>query len=116
LEAAHGSVDNYVAKKLRYSEADILSGRYFDAAQIDALALAIKATEEGRGVINADQTGFGKGRFVAAMMRHAKLNGKTPVFMTIKPELFTDIFRDVEDTGSRELLSAFSSLTKASMS
>ncbi|MDB6011083.1 MAG: hypothetical protein JWL65_3333, partial [Gammaproteobacteria bacterium] len=103
LEATHGSVDTYVAKQLRYSEADILSGRYFDAAQIDALALAIKATEEGRGVINADQTGFGKGRFIAAMMRHAKLNGKTPLFMTIKPELFTDIFRDIEDTGSLDL-------------
>lgn len=102
LEATHGPVDTYVAKRLRYSETDILSGRYFDAAQIDALALAIKAIEEGRGVINADQTGFGKGRFIAAMMRHAKLNGQTPIFMTIKPELFTDIFRDIEDTGSRE--------------
>jgi hypothetical protein len=103
LEAQHGPVDAFVARRLKYRESDILSGRYFDAAQIDSLALAIRAVDEGRGIINADQTGFGKGRFVAGMMRYAKLCGQTPMFLTIKPELFTDIFRDVDDIGSRDL-------------
>jgi hypothetical protein len=101
LEAVHGAVDEYVARKLRYSTEQL--GQYFSAEQIDALALAINASESGRGIINADQTGMGKGRFVAGMMRYAKLNDKVPAFLTIKPELFTDIFRDIEDIGSRDL-------------
>jgi hypothetical protein len=103
LEARNGPIDEFVAEKLRYPLKEILSGRYFDAAQIDALALGIEAVEHGRGVINADQTGFGKGRFVAGMMRYAKLRDQTPIFLTIKPELFTDIFRDIEDIGSKQL-------------
>jgi predicted RNA methylase len=103
LEARNGPIDEFVAKKLKYPLNDVVSGRYFDAAQIDAIALGIDAVDHGRGVINADQTGFGKGRFVAAMMRYAKINEKTPIFLTIKPELFTDIFRDISDIGSRDL-------------
>lgn len=101
LEAEHGSVDEYVAKKLQYTTQQL--GQYFSAEQIDALALAIRSNEAGRGIINADQTGMGKGRFVAGMMRYAKLHEQTPVFLTIKPELFTDIFRDIEDIGSRDI-------------
>src|SRR5471030_2831873 len=101
LEAREGSVDDFVATKLRYSKDEL--GTYFSPEQVDALALAIQAVESGRGIINADETGMGKGRFVAAMMRYARLEGKTPHFLTIKPELFTDIFRDIEDIGSGEL-------------
>ncbi|CEE62073.1 Helicase. putatve [Xanthomonas citri pv. citri] len=101
LEAVHGPIDEYVAAKLRYDREEL--PRYFSPEQIDALGLAIKSVEEGRGIINADQTGIGKGRWVAAMLRYAKLEGKTPVFLTIKPELFTDIFRDINDIGSADL-------------
>lgn len=101
LEAQFGSIDNYVASKLRYDIAEL--PRFFSPEQVDAIGLAIKAVEQGRGIINADQTGLGKGRFVAAMLRYAKLNDKMPVFLTIKPELFTDIFRDISDIGSQEL-------------
>lgn len=101
LESTFGPVDDYVATKLRYTKEKL--GEYFSAEQIDALALSIKAVDEGRGFINADQTGMGKGRFVAGMMRYARLCEQTPVFLTIKPELFTDIFRDIDDIGSLEL-------------
>lgn len=101
LESRFGGIDRYVAGKLRYEEEEL--SRYFSAEQVDAIGLAIKAVEEGRGIINADQTGMGKGRFVAAMLRYAKLNEKVPVFLTIKPELFTDIFRDISDIGSQHL-------------
>jgi len=101
LESRFGSIDQYVAGKLRYQEEQL--PRYFSPEQVDAIGLAIKAVEEGRGIINADQTGMGKGRFVAAMLRYAKLNGKMPVFLTIKPELFTDIFRDINDIDSQHL-------------
>lgn len=101
LEALFGSVDGYVASKLRYDVEEL--PRFFSPEQVDAIGLAIKSVEEGRGIINADQTGLGKGRFVAAMLRYAKLNEKMPVFLTIKPELFTDIFRDINDIGSQDL-------------
>jgi len=101
LESNHGRIDAYVADRLQYDEAEL--GRYFSPEQVDALGLAIRSVEEGRGIINADQTGMGKGRFVAAMLRYAKLNDKTPIFLTVKPELFTDIFRDVSDIGSQHL-------------
>jgi hypothetical protein len=101
LESREGAIDDFVAGKLRYSKEQL--GAYFSPEQIDALGLAIKAVDGGRGIINADQTGMGKGRFVAGMMRYAKLQGKTPHFVTIKPELFTDIFRDISDIGSLEL-------------
>lgn len=101
LESRFGGIDKYVAGKLQYDEEEL--SRYFSPEQVDAIGLAIKAVEEGRGIINADQTGMGKGRFVAAMLRYAKLNEKMPVFLTIKPELFTDIFRDISDIGSQHL-------------
>lgn len=101
LESKFGRVDAYVADKLQYDGAEL--ARYFSPEQVDAIGLGIKAVEEGRGIINADQTGLGKGRFVAAMLRYAKLNGKLPVFLTIKPELFTDLHRDVGDIGSQGL-------------
>jgi predicted RNA methylase len=101
LEMKFGPIDRYVADKLKIKPEAL--GDYFDAEQVDALGLAIRSVDEGRGFINADMTGRGKGRFVAAMMRYAKVQGKTPVFLTIKPELFTDIFRDIGDIGSGDL-------------
>jgi len=101
LEARFGSIDDYVAAKLQYDVEEL--PKFFSPEQVDAIGLAIKAVEEGRGIINADQTGLGKGRFVAAMLRYGKLNEKMPVFLTIKPELFTDIFRDISDIGSQDL-------------
>lgn len=101
LETQVGSIDTYVADNLQYRVEDLPA--LFSPEQIDALGLAIKSVEEGRGMINADQTGVGKGRWVAAMLRYARLQGKTPVFVTIKPELFTDIFRDISDIDSMDV-------------
>lgn len=101
LVNVHGDIDEYVARKLQYDVAEL--GQYFSPEQVDALGLSIRAIEDGRGMINADQTGMGKGRWVAGMLRYAKLSGKQPIFTTIKPELFTDIFRDINDIGSSHL-------------
>lgn len=101
LEMRYGSVDDYVSDKLKYRKEDLSS--YFSPEQIDAIALGISAVENNRGMINADQTGIGKGRFVAAMLRYARLNNKLPIFLSVKPELFTDIFRDISDINSMEL-------------
>jgi hypothetical protein len=97
------SVDAYVADRLQYSPDEIDSAAYFSAEQVDAIALGIHAVEEGRAIVNADQTGLGKGRFAAAMLRYARLNGLMPVFSTISAGLFSDIYRDLNDIDSAEL-------------
>ena len=98
LHRKYGDIDLFVADALQYQKEEMEA--YFSPEQIDAIGLAIKAMDEGRGIINADQTGMGKGRFLAAILRYTKLRNKTPIFLTIKPELFTDIFRDINDIDS----------------
>lgn len=98
LEQEIDSLDAYVADKLNYSSTSTLH-RYFSAEQIDALALSIHNLEKGSGFIIGDQTGIGKGRIVAGMMRYARLIGKTPIFVTKDATLYADIMRDVHDIG-----------------
>lgn len=69
----------------------------FSSEQIDALVLAIKAYEQGNGFIVGDMAGIGKGRVCAGIMRYAYMNGIIPVFITQKPYLFNDIYRDFMD-------------------
>jgi hypothetical protein len=92
-----GNIDEYVAEKLNYDPDTLRTN--FSAEQIDALALAIVNAEEGTGFIIGDQTGIGKGRVVAGMIRYAMVNGKTPVFITEKPNLYADMIRDLDDIG-----------------
>ena len=97
-----GTIDSYVAEKLGYSEAELYEA--FGAEQIDALALAIDNIERGAGFIIGDQTGIGKGRVVAGIIRYATIEGRTPIFVTEKPNLYSDMFRDMEDIGLQKLL------------
>jgi hypothetical protein len=92
-----GDLDAYVAGKLGYDARDL--GNYFSAEQVDALALAISNAERDAGFIIGDQTGIGKGRVVAAMIRYALRNNKTPIFITEKPNLYADMIRDLDDIG-----------------
>lgn len=92
-----GDIDTYVARELGYSNSDV--GKYFSAEQIDALALAIDSMASGKGWIIGDQTGVGKGRVNAAIIRWALRNGRTPVFVTEKPNLYRDMLRDLADIG-----------------
>ena len=102
IKLMYPDIDKFVSNKLEFSLEEL--GCFFSAEQIDALALAIFNHEQyGRAVINADQTGIGKGRFVAGLMRYSRLNGHTPIFMTYKPSLMSDIFRDIKDIGSEDL-------------
>jgi hypothetical protein len=92
-----GDLDQYVAEKLDYEHAEL--GRYFSAEQVDALALAIYNAEKNSGFIIGDQTGVGKGRVVAGMIKYALRNGRTPIFVTEKPNLYADMIRDLDDIG-----------------
>ncbi len=102
IEAQFGNIDEYVAERLNYDPETLRAN--FSAEQVDALALAIKNAEEGRGFIIGDQTGIGKGRVVAAMIRYAIINDKTPIFVTEKPNLYSDMIRDLDDIGMTDEL------------
>jgi hypothetical protein len=97
LRARVGDIDQFVRNELQYSPEDFKKS--FSAEQVEALALAIDNIQRGAGFIIGDQTGIGKGRVVAAMIRYARLNGKTPVFVTQMPDLYGDMMRDLKDIG-----------------
>ncbi|MGZ8482329.1 MAG: LPD38 domain-containing protein [Candidatus Binatia bacterium] len=101
ISAEHGSVDEFVTERLGYKNADEMA-EYFSAEQVTALAMAIDNIESGAGFIIGDQTGVGKGRVVAGIMRYAKHSGRTPIFVTEKPGLFADMYRDTSDIGLKE--------------
>jgi chromosomal replication initiation ATPase DnaA len=97
LRARVGDIDEFVRNELKYTPEEFKKS--FSAEQVEALALAIDNIKRGAGFIIGDQTGIGKGRVVAAMIRYAKLNGKTPVFVTQMPDLYGDMMRDLNDIG-----------------
>lgn len=102
VETKHGQVDEYVAGKLGLT-VDDLPGR-LSAEQIDALALNFARHEEGRGFLNADLMGVGKGRFIAANIMAALNEGRPIIFMSERPNLFTDMLvRDIPDVMKRSI-------------
>ncbi|HEV8035536.1 PLxRFG domain-containing protein [Yoonia sp.] len=104
IAAEVGDIDQFVADELGYDVTRMLSGDgnapgYFSAEQVDALALSIYNIKKGGGFIIGDQTGVGKGRVVAAMMRWAERNNRVPVFLTARAGLFNAMVTDMRDIG-----------------
>lgn len=99
-----GSIDEFVKQRLAYpSKLDLCKA--LSAEQTDAVAMAIYNIEaREQGMIIGDQTGIGKGRVAAAMIRYAVLQGHKPIFITEKPNLFSDIYRDLIAIGSGHLV------------
>jgi hypothetical protein len=108
-----GEVDEFVRSELGY-EADA-EGMYFidakgekqrpfSAEQIDAIAAAIDNIERGGALIVGDQTGIGKGRVGAGLLRYAMKKGLVPVLVTEKMDLYGDMYRDMRDIGIPEML------------
>jgi hypothetical protein len=98
-----GDIDNFVRHRLKYKTKAELC-KVLSAEQIDAVAMAIYNIEaRGQGMIIGDQTGIGKGRVAAAMIRYAVMQGHKPVFLTEKANLFSDIYRDLSAIGSAHL-------------
>ncbi|TGV03590.1 strawberry notch C-terminal domain-containing protein [Flavivirga rizhaonensis] len=93
-----GNIDNYVRNALKYESTKKL-WKGLGAEQVDAVGLYLKQFENEQGLIIADQTGIGKGRQAAAVIRHAVMQGYLPVFFTKKPDLFTDMYRDLKAIG-----------------
>lgn len=99
IEREVGPIDEYVMDKLGYESTDQLYDAFM-ALQVDTIAASIYNWEKrGKGIIIADQTGVGKGRQAAGMIRYAIRQGMTPVFVTVKPNLFTDMYDDLADIG-----------------
>jgi DNA-cytosine methyltransferase len=102
-EQTGGDIDNFVRHRLRYPTKGHLC-KVLSAEQIDAVAMAIYNIEARKqGMIIGDQTGIGKGRVAAAMIRYAVLQNVKPVFLTEKANLFSDIYRDLSAIGSGHL-------------
>ncbi|ASC70385.1 DNA mismatch repair protein MutS [Halomicronema hongdechloris C2206] len=100
FEQQHGAIDAYLATRLGYGSVEELH-QYFSAEQVDAAALAIGNLEQGAGFITGDQTGIGKGRICASIMRYAQQQGKIAIFITKDKPLYADMMRDVSDIGMR---------------
>ncbi len=98
-----GDIDNFVRHRLKYPTKKALC-KVLSAEQIDAVAMAIYNIEaRSQGMIIGDQTGIGKGRVAAAMIRYGVMQGLKPVFLTEKANLFSDIYRDLSAIGSGHL-------------
>lgn len=100
LEKRYGSVDGFVKEELGYSTLEEMY-KGLAAEQIDGVALAIDNIRNGDSIVIGDQTGIGKGRQAAAVMRYAKRRGVIPIFVTEKPKLFSDMYFDGLDIGEQ---------------
>ncbi len=102
LEDAVGDIDEFARTELGYDSVQALHDALM-GLQVDSVASAIHQIKNGKGIIIADQTGIGKGRQAASILRWAAKNGKIPVFVTVKPSLFTDMFGDLHDIGTDDI-------------
>jgi C-terminal domain on Strawberry notch homologue/P-loop containing NTP hydrolase pore-1 len=90
-------IDAWVAEQLQWSQEHLTS--VLAAEQIDAVALAINNISKDEALIVGDQTGNGKGRVLAALMRYALVNDLGVMFITEKDDLYKDILRDCDNIG-----------------
>lgn len=103
IEAQHGSIDEFIKTELGYDTIEE-AHQALAAEQMDSVAMAIYQMKQGQALIIGDQTGVGKGRQMAALIRWAVQRGEKPVFITQKADLFSDIYRDLIDVGSGDLV------------
>ena len=89
---------DFIKEKLNYSTR-IKVTQSFSSEQIDALVMCIKSFEQSNAFILGDMAGIGKGRICAGVMRYAYQQKLIPVFVTQKPYLFSDFYRDLMDIG-----------------
>lgn len=62
--------------------------------QIDAVWMALEQLKQKQSFLLADETGYGKGRVLAAICQAALLQDVQVLFITEKKTLFSDFFRD----------------------
>lgn len=103
-EEVGGDIDEFVRHRLNFRTKTELC-KALSAEQIDAVGMAIYNIEaRAQGMIIGDQTGIGKGRVAASMIRYGVQQGLKPIFITEKANLFSDIYRDLAAIGSAHLV------------
>lgn len=96
--AVGGDLEGFVAERLQMSRKELSQSLMQE--QIDGVALAIYNIEaRNQGLIIGDQTGVGKGRQAAAVVRYALAQGMMPIFVTARAYLFSDFYRDAKALG-----------------
>ena len=102
LEDSVGDIDEFARSELGYATVADLHNALM-GLQVDSVATAIYQIKQNKAVVIADQTGIGKGRQAASIIRWAARNGMTPVFVSVKPSLFTDMYGDLADIGTHDV-------------
>ena len=102
LEDEVGDIDEFARKELGYDTVADLHNALM-GLQVDSVAMSIYQIKQGKAVVIADQTGIGKGRQAASIIRWAARQGMTPVFVSVKPSLFTDMYNDLADIGTSDV-------------
>jgi hypothetical protein len=105
LKAKVGELAPFVAKELGYKAGDDIT-KYFYGEQIDALALAIDNFKNGGALVIGDQTGTGKGRIAAGLLRYAVEHGIIPIFVTKNQELYEAMISDLADINAAHVIPA----------
>jgi len=93
-----GDIDEFVRDQLGFDSKEELFENLSNV-QIDTIALALVQFDAGRAFIIGHQTGVGKGRALAAVVKRALEKGEKIVFVTSKANLFNDFLRDLIDVG-----------------
>ena len=97
-ESLGNDVAGFVCNRLHMTESELCDA--LAAEQIDSVAMAIYNIESRQmGMIIGDQTGVGKGRQAASIIRYGLLNGYLPIFVTARANLMSDIYRDCKALG-----------------
>ena len=95
--------DDWVSKEIGFTNKEDL-WENFSSEQIDSIGLVIYNFENKKNFIIADETGIGKGRILCGICRWALLHDKKIMFFTEREHLFSDFWRDLNDTRTLELL------------
>ena len=102
IEAEVGDLVEWLCSRTGWSDKE-LSER-LSAEQADGAALLLYNVDRGQAPILADQTGFGKGRELATVIVAMMREGRSVIFFTEKQNLFSDLWRDIEDVGGAALV------------
>ena len=93
------NIDDWLTGELEYKSVDGMREALM-SLQVEGAAAAVWQMQQGKSVIIGDQTGVGKGRQAAAVIRWAERKGKVPIFITQKPALYTDMYNELLDMDS----------------
>ena len=100
-EALGNDISGFVANRLQLSPEELATALAIE--QVEGVAFAIYNIEaRGQSVIIGDQTGIGKGRQAAALIRYGMLAGYFPIFLTDRYTLFSDMYRDCKALGIKD--------------